>query len=90
MEWLDKVMHPMRRVWNGVALRIGIRKRGLLKLRYDVHACEYEDVRIMWEMLRQNETKNGRRSVTNLNQKRCFWNCFSWARSTPYFGRNYC
>lgn len=28
MDWLDKVVHPVQQVWNGVALRIGIRKRG--------------------------------------------------------------
>ncbi|EEF52301.1 conserved hypothetical protein [Ricinus communis] len=88
MEWWDKVMHPVRRVWKGVALRIGIRKRGLLKLRHDVRACEYEDVRIMWEMLRRTETESARQSQPVKSKKRCFWKCFSWARCSPYFGRN--
>ncbi|KAF5178277.1 Elongation factor [Thalictrum thalictroides] len=45
----------MRRVWVGFATRIGIRRSGLLKLSNDVKMCEYEDVHVMWEMLRKTE-----------------------------------
>ncbi|OAY23014.1 hypothetical protein MANES_18G044800v8 [Manihot esculenta] len=86
MEWWDKVIHPVQRVWKGVALRIGIRKRGLLKLHHDVRACEYEDVRVMWEMLKRNETENAK--LSGKKKKRCLWDCFSWARCTPYFGHS--
>ncbi|KAJ8485771.1 hypothetical protein OPV22_018256 [Ensete ventricosum] len=46
----------MRRVWAGVATRVGIRKSGLLRLRQEVSTCEYEDVRVLWELL----TESGR------------------------------
>ncbi|WCJ35533.1 hypothetical protein M5689_016783 [Euphorbia peplus] len=89
MEWWDKVIHPARRAWNGVAVRFGIRKRGILKLRYDVRACEYEDVRVMWDMLRSNQTENVQHlGGKSKSKKKSFWDCFSWARSSPYFGRN--
>ena len=29
---------------------------GLKKLRNDVKSCEYEDIRVMWEMLNRNES----------------------------------
>ncbi|KAF2309651.1 hypothetical protein GH714_004459 [Hevea brasiliensis] len=50
---------------------------GLLKLHHDVRACEYEDVRVMWEMLKRNETENAK--LSGRNKKRSFWDCFSWA-----------
>ncbi|RRT48350.1 hypothetical protein B296_00013606 [Ensete ventricosum] len=69
MAWWDRVASPMRRVWAGVATRVGIRKSGeldssfppcfaagLLRLRQEVSTCEYEDVRVLWELL----TESGR------------------------------
>ncbi|GAV70490.1 hypothetical protein CFOL_v3_13988 [Cephalotus follicularis] len=73
--WWDKVTISMKKVWNGVAFRLGIRKSGLLKLRHDVRSCEYEDVQVMWEMLKKNETGK--------SNKRPLWNMFEWARCTP-------
>ena len=35
---------------------------GLLKLRHDVRACEYEDIRVMWEILNRNESEFGHSS----------------------------
>ncbi|KAF3446566.1 hypothetical protein FNV43_RR11746 [Rhamnella rubrinervis] len=75
MEWWRKVVFPVRRVWNGVASRLGIRNSGLLKLRHDVRACEYEDVRVMWDMLNRSEA-----DIPMSKKKRCFWNYFGWAR----------
>ncbi|KAJ0980274.1 hypothetical protein J5N97_008529 [Dioscorea zingiberensis] len=65
MEWWDRVVIlPARRVWLGMASRLGIRKTGLGKLRKQVRSCEYEDVRIMWELLsgpeRKKSTTTGR------------------------------
>ncbi|EHA8591964.1 hypothetical protein COCNU_contig69135671G000010 [Cocos nucifera] len=56
----DRVAIPMRRVWINVATRIGIRKTGLRKLRKEVRTCEYEDVRVMWQMLRKTDGEIGR------------------------------
>ncbi|KAG6608437.1 hypothetical protein SDJN03_01779, partial [Cucurbita argyrosperma subsp. sororia] len=86
MEWWIKVASPLRRFTSRVASRLGYRKRGLLKLGRDVKACEYEDVHVMWEMLKRNETEavgipEGRR-----RKKRPIWNIFWWARSAPCIG----
>ncbi|XP_020096416.1 uncharacterized protein LOC109715704 isoform X2 [Ananas comosus] len=54
MEWWDRVAMPMRRVWIGAATRLRLRRStGLWELRKEVSTCEYEDVRVMWEMLRK-------------------------------------
>ncbi|KAG6784462.1 hypothetical protein POTOM_010158 [Populus tomentosa] len=70
----------LRRVWNGITLRLWIRKRGLLKLRHDVRACEYADVHVMWKMLRRNETETVQFSRKRENKS--LWDCFHWARCT--------
>ncbi|URD98217.1 hypothetical protein MUK42_31498 [Musa troglodytarum] len=54
MAWWDRVASPMRRAWAGFATRLGIRKSGLMRLRREVSTCEYEDVRVMWEMLTES------------------------------------
>ncbi|KAH9689887.1 hypothetical protein KPL70_015659 [Citrus sinensis] len=91
MKLWDKMALPMRRVWNGVALRLGIRKSGdtgLLRLRRDVRSCEYEDVRVMWEMLKRNEPELAR--SPSRSKKRLCLNFFGWARSscTPHLCRS--
>ncbi|CBI19418.3 unnamed protein product, partial [Vitis vinifera] len=91
MEWWDKMMFPMRTVWNGVAKRFGIRKTGLLKLRNDVRTCEYRDVHVMWEMLNGTETELGRspeRSTGN-SKKRTYWKIIEWAKRAPYLCRSF-
>ncbi|KAI3931860.1 hypothetical protein MKW98_012270 [Papaver atlanticum] len=60
MEWWNKMMLPLRRVWFHLAARLGIRKSGLLKLKHDVRTCEYEDVHVMWEMLKRSETETSK------------------------------
>ncbi|GMY17349.1 Elongation factor 4 [Fagus crenata] len=84
MEWWDKVKIPMRLIWVGVAKRLGIRKNGLLKLRQDVRTCEYEDVHVMWEILRRSETER----IPEKSKKRSLWNFYEWARCTPYLCRS--
>nr|CAD1837855.1 unnamed protein product [Ananas comosus var. bracteatus] len=59
MGWWDRIVFPMRRVWIGVASRLGMRKSGLSRLRYEVSTCEYEDVRVMWEMLSRTDGEIG-------------------------------
>ncbi|KAK8957958.1 hypothetical protein KSP39_PZI000236 [Platanthera zijinensis] len=63
MEWWDLIIFPAKRVWIGVAARFSLRKNGFLGLRQlkqEVITCEYEDVRVMWEMLRKSETETAR------------------------------
>ncbi|XVE55779.1 hypothetical protein DITRI_Ditri03aG0184900 [Diplodiscus trichospermus] len=83
MQVFDRMTIPMRRVWTSVATRLGVRKSGLLKLRKDVRSCEYEDVRVMWEMLRRNEAEVVR--SPRRCKKRSLSNCFEWARRAPFF-----
>ncbi|XVE70177.1 hypothetical protein DITRI_Ditri10aG0051400 [Diplodiscus trichospermus] len=85
MQIFDRMRFRMRRVWTGVAARLGVRKSGLLKLRKDVRSCEYEDVQVMWEMLRRNEkevVQSPRRC-----KKRPLSNCFEWG--APFLCRSF-
>ncbi|KAE9612761.1 hypothetical protein Lalb_Chr06g0176491 [Lupinus albus] len=53
--------------------------------RYEVRACEYEDIRVMWEMLinRNNESEFVHSCVTS--KKSHYWKFFNWAWcATPY------
>ncbi|KAK7266222.1 hypothetical protein RIF29_18864 [Crotalaria pallida] len=86
VQWWGNVMFPVRRVWTGIATRIGIRQSGLLKLRHDVRACEYEDIRVMWEMLNRNESEFVHSPVKS--KKRHYWKFFKWARCAPYISRS--
>ncbi|KAG4969812.1 hypothetical protein JHK82_035513 [Glycine max] len=93
VEWWQNMMYPVRRVWFVVATRLGIRKNGLLKLRHDVRACEYEDIRVMWEILNRNESEFGHSSSSrkgnnnNNNKKGHCWKLLRWARCAPYMCR---
>ncbi|KAI4351514.1 hypothetical protein L6164_005880 [Bauhinia variegata] len=77
-EWWDQVMHPIKRAWFGVSTRLGIRKSGLLKLRRDVRACEYEDIHVMWEMLQRSETDYCQSPKKSKKRRH------RWSRRTPY------
>ncbi|KAG9456328.1 hypothetical protein H6P81_000836 [Aristolochia fimbriata] len=76
MDWWHKMFFPMRRAWFAVASRLRVRKngRGLLKLHDDVQTCGYEDVQVMWEMLRRSETELSQTA----KRKRPFWRFFVW------------
>lgn len=87
MEWWGTMTLNARRVWNGVAVRIGFRKRGIMKLKSDVRACKYDDVRVMWDLLKKNETRKAQ--LGNGKKKRPFWTCFGWARCSPCFGHRF-
>ncbi|KAL7085293.1 hypothetical protein ACP275_14G273500 [Erythranthe tilingii] len=78
MECWDKMMAPMRKVWTKISKRVGLRKTGIVKLQQDVRTCEYEDVHILWDMLKRKETDmSGRR-------KGPMWDQFvRWAKHTP-------
>ncbi|ERN03644.1 hypothetical protein AMTR_s00144p00033840 [Amborella trichopoda] len=68
---------PMRRLWMGIATRLGIRRNGLLKLQHEVHTCGYKDVQVMWEMLQKTTMDN---QPPKQRQRRPLWGLFGWAR----------
>nr|XP_043637547.1 uncharacterized protein LOC122608507 [Erigeron canadensis] len=82
MNWLQKMVFPVRRVWLAVAARVKSRNNGvgLLKLHDDIQTCGYEDVQKMWEMLHRTEselTSNSHRK----RKPRSFWKIFVWHNS---------
>ncbi|WJX65504.1 hypothetical protein P8452_50161 [Trifolium repens] len=84
--WQNNFMFPLRRFWLSIATRFGIRKSGLKKLRHDVQSCEYEDIRVMWEMLNRNESLSefGANSPNKI-KKMQYLKLFKWARcAAPY------
>ncbi|KAK4350154.1 hypothetical protein RND71_029467 [Anisodus tanguticus] len=50
---------------------------GLLKLRDDIQTCGYEDVQVMWEMLRKNESEVTPRH--HKRKRRPLWRIFVWS-----------
>ncbi|XP_066383009.1 uncharacterized protein [Miscanthus floridulus] len=53
---MDQPAVPVKRVWLGIAARLGLRRKtGLRKLRKEVLTCEYHDVHVMWQMLRATD-----------------------------------
>ncbi|KAA8542023.1 hypothetical protein F0562_023175 [Nyssa sinensis] len=79
MDWWHKVVFPVRRVWVTVSTRVKARKNGagLLKLRDDIQTCGYEDVQVMWEMLRRSESEL--MSNQPNHKQRPFWRFFVWS-----------
>ncbi|GLJ37544.1 hypothetical protein SUGI_0762940 [Cryptomeria japonica] len=75
MEWLRKMLFPMRRVLLGIAGKVRARRRGrgLLKLYNDVQSCGYQDVQVMWEMLQKSET------TSSPKRQRSTWKICIWA-----------
>ncbi|GAB4852302.1 hypothetical protein Ancab_016494 [Ancistrocladus abbreviatus] len=87
MELWGKMILPLRRVWISVSTRLGFRKTGLLLLRREVKACQYEDVHIMWEMLQKTKSKLVQPPARR--KKRPFWNIIGWARFSPCLGQRF-
>lgn len=57
---------------------------GILKLHDDVRTCGYEDVQVMWEMLRRYETSELPHPP---KRKRPFWRIFVWSSNAPSLSR---
>ncbi|RWR91439.1 hypothetical protein CKAN_02059200 [Cinnamomum micranthum f. kanehirae] len=57
---------------------------GILKLHDDVQTCGYEDVQVMWEMLRRYETSELPHPP---KRKRPFWRIFVWSSNAPSLSR---
>ncbi|KAJ0984200.1 hypothetical protein J5N97_002556 [Dioscorea zingiberensis] len=78
MALCHRVAFPVRRVWLAVAARVKARKEGgILKLRDDVQTCGYQDVQVMWEILRRSEMKEQPKE-----HKRSFWRMPKWSNKT--------
>ncbi|KAJ4718698.1 MAGUK p55 subfamily member 4 like [Melia azedarach] len=82
MELWNKMIFPVKRVWVAVSSRVKARKNGagLLKLHDDVQTCEYQDVQVMWEMLRRSESEVGNHS--SKRRQRPFWRVFVWSNGS--------
>ncbi|GMI77821.1 hypothetical protein like AT5G43150 [Hibiscus trionum] len=79
MEWWQKMVFPVRRFWFAVSSPLKPNKNGagLLKLHDDIQTCGYQDVQVMWEMLRRSETEP---TANNHKRKqRPFWRVFVWS-----------
>ncbi|CAM8901207.1 unnamed protein product [Rhodiola kirilowii] len=73
MDWWKKIICPIKTLCFHVSARFKDHHRqtgGLLKLRDDIQTCGYEDVQVMWEMLRKNETEvtADRKGIKKLKQ----------------------
>ncbi|KAK2985632.1 hypothetical protein RJ640_006895 [Escallonia rubra] len=78
---------PVQKVWVRLAKRLGIRKTGLVKLHHDVRTCEYEDVHVLWEMLKKNETGIARSAVGR--KQGHLWNIVNWLAAVDEMVSNY-
>ncbi|KAG6593352.1 hypothetical protein SDJN02_12195 [Cucurbita argyrosperma subsp. argyrosperma] len=79
MELWHKMVFPVRRVWLAVSARVRARKNGgglLKKLHDDVETCGYEDVKVMWEMLRRSESELLGQPK---RKQRLFWRVSVWS-----------
>lgn len=82
MDFWHKMIFPVRRFWFTVSSPLKARKNGagLLKLRDDIQTCGYQDVQVMWEMLRRSETEHHHHHHPKSKQ-RPFWRVFVWSSS---------
>ncbi|CAN4122577.1 unnamed protein product [Withania somnifera] len=89
MQLLEKMMDPMRKAWSRVFTRIR-RKTGHVKLRRDVRKCEYDDVHILWDMLKKNETETGDANTKPSagHKKVRFLDIIDWAKRAPFICRS--
>ncbi|KAJ1703523.1 hypothetical protein LUZ63_003302 [Rhynchospora breviuscula] len=77
--WQKRILFPVKRAWlhlsSKVRPRVDANDGGILKLRGDVQTCEYQDVQVMWEILRSEmEVSN---SISR-QRKHSFWRLPSW------------
>ncbi|PIN12405.1 hypothetical protein CDL12_14981 [Handroanthus impetiginosus] len=82
MDWWDKMMIPMRKIWAKLSKRVVSRKTGLFILHQDVRTCEYEDVHILWDLLKRNETQ-----LTRKRKEASLWK-FHWTKCAPLLYRD--
>nr|GMD99437.1 Cyclic pyranopterin monophosphate synthase [Ipomoea batatas] len=70
MKFLGKMLVPMRKAWTKFAYRLHFRRTGLVKLHRDVKTCEYEDVHILWEMVKRYEKEMATSSASCRGRQR--------------------
>ncbi|WOK95016.1 hypothetical protein Cni_G03721 [Canna indica] len=82
--WNKKVVFPVKRAWVTVAAKVKARKQGdgILKLHEDVQMCGYEDVQVLWEMVRQSEMEVSQQQQQQQQRKRHFWRPSACSRQT--------
>ncbi|CAL1399943.1 unnamed protein product [Linum trigynum] len=80
---------------NGLTAGVGwvfrfVTGGGILMLHNDVQTCGYEDVQVMWEMLRRSQLEISSSSSNGnlLKQHRPFWRSFVWSSSSNALRRN--
>ncbi|KAF4394701.1 hypothetical protein CsatB_019232 [Cannabis sativa] len=90
MDFWNKMVFPVRRVFLAITSRLKPQKSGvgLLKLHDDVQMCGYEDVQVMWEILQRTESEMLGSNNNNLNdhqpkrKHRLFPRVFVWSNQT--------
>ncbi|KAL7605672.1 uncharacterized protein LOC111886984 isoform X1 [Lactuca sativa] len=55
IKWWQKFTIYLRKIWIRVAVRFGVPKSGLGRLHHEIMRCEYEDVHVLWKLLKENE-----------------------------------
>ncbi|CAA6670338.1 unnamed protein product [Spirodela intermedia] len=78
IDWWEKVTLPVKRAWVFVTSRVEARRKsmaGIMKLHNDVQMCGYEDVQVMWEMLRSEMEL----SAHAARRRRPFWRVIVWS-----------
>ncbi|WOK92680.1 hypothetical protein Cni_G01371 [Canna indica] len=84
MAWWNKVvLNPVKRAWAAVAARVKAPRNGggILKLHNDVQMCGYQDVQIMWEMVRRSEMELSNKPK---KRKRLIWRLLAWSNRTEF------
>ncbi|KAJ8492852.1 hypothetical protein OPV22_014573 [Ensete ventricosum] len=82
MAWWDKaVAFPVKRAVAAAAARVKAPSPGggIQKLHDDVQMCGYQDVQVMWEMVRRSEMEL---SNERKKRKRLLWRLPSWSSRT--------
>ncbi|KAL9256245.1 hypothetical protein AKJ16_DCAP04595 [Drosera capensis] len=79
MKWWEKMVFPVRRAWTSISSRVKPPRsgNGLLKLCEDVETCGYQDVQVMWEMIKRSESSS--LSHTSKRKRRPLWRNFAWS-----------
>ncbi|CAD5168598.1 unnamed protein product [Musa acuminata subsp. malaccensis] len=78
MAWWHKVVaFPVKRACVAVAARVKPPSDGggIIKLQNDVQMCGYQDVQVMWEMVRISEMELSNKPK---KRKRLLWRLLAW------------
>ena len=78
----------MRKFWTKLSKKLRLRKNAEhMKLQQDIKSCEYEDVHVLWEMLKKHDTdlSGSDCSETQLIKKggASFWEILQFPKQPP-------